>query len=316
MADNRVTTGLLLVVLGLALSAHRSSADTWHYPKPNPDGTLDQSPDWGGNCSTGRRQSPIDVNSKAAVKGTYPAFVFDNYDQPIKDASLVNSGHSIQANIRDTPASIYGGGLRNKYVLEQFHFHWSSEHTVADQRYALEVHIVHRNTKYDSLEEAIKYKGGVAALAVLFHVDEEPNETIQILLDATASLKDKVNDPVKLPETFILENLLPKSRTEYFRYEGSLTTPLCGESVVWTVFPESLPVSLDQLEEFKTVRDEKHEELVLNYRPVQPLNARALVWVTDAEAKPDDGGSSLLRINSVAMTAGLLLSIVICYFRT
>lgn len=315
MADNRVTESCLLVVLGLALTLSVCAADTWHYPKPNPDGTVGEPQHWGGSCDTGRRQSPIDLNMKAAVKGAYPLFVFDNYDQPMRNASLVNNGHTIQVSAGEVSASVYGGGLSNKYILEQFHFHWSSEHTIADQRYALEVHLVHRNSKYATLTDAAAQKAGVAVLAVLFHVSEQPNEAIKTILDETASVKDKVNDHVRLTESLTLENLLPKSRTEYFRYEGSLTTPLCAESVVWTIFPESLPVSLAQLEEFKTIRNGEHEELVLNYRPVQPLNARALVWVAETEQRADDG-SSFLRPNFASMSAALLLSIVICYFRT
>lgn len=314
MADNRVTESCLLVVLGLALTLSVCDADTWHYPKPNPDGTVGEPLHWGGSCDTGRRQSPIDLNMKAAVKGAYPLFVFDNYDQPMRNASLVNNGHTIQVSAGEVSASVYGGGLSNKYILEQFHFHWSSEHTIADQRYALEVHLVHRNSKYATLTDAAAQKAGVAVLAVLFHVSEQSNEAIKTVLDETASVKDKVNDHVRLTESLTLENLLPKSRTEYFRYEGSLTTPLCAESVVWTIFPESLPVSLAQLEEFKTIRNGEHEELVLNYRPVQPLNARALVWVAETEQIADDG-SSFLRPNFVSMFAALLLSIVICYFR-
>lgn len=313
MIGSRVHADLLVVLLGLVLA--RCGADTWHYPKPSPDGTIGQPEHWGGSCDTGRRQSPIDVNYKAAVKGAYPVFVFVNYDQTMRNASLVNNGHTIQVNVDDVSASVYGGGLRSKYILEQFHFHWSSEHTVSDQRYALEVHLVHRNSKYNTLAEASAEKAGIAVLAVLFHVDEQPSEVIKTILDVTASIKDKVNDYVRLTGNILLDSLLPKDRTEYFRYEGSLTTPLCAESVVWTVFPESLPISLAQLEEFKTIRDGEHEPLVLNYRSVQPLNARVLVWVADTERIVDSGTVRGSSIHAFTAINSLLLSIVICYFR-
>ncbi|XP_062548362.1 putative carbonic anhydrase 3 [Armigeres subalbatus] len=315
MADNRIVTGLSLIVLGFALSFPGCKAESWQYPKPNADGTVEEPENWGGTCDTGRRQSPIDLSHDAAVKGVYPLFVFDDYDQSMTNASLVNNGHTIQVNIGDESVSIYGGGLSGKYILEQFHFHWGSEHTIAGERYALEVHLVHRNSKYATLTEAAEEKTGIAVVGVLFHVDEQSNESIGTILNVTTSVKDKVNDYVRMTGSPTLESFIPKSRTKYFRYEGSLTTPVCSESVVWTVFPESLPVSLDQLEEFKSIRDAENEELVLNYRQVKPLNARALVWVTETEQRVD-GGASLPRLKLLSMTAGLLLSIMICYFRT
>lgn len=313
MIGSRVNVDLLLVTLGVALTS--CGADTWHYPKPNPDGTVGQPENWGGSCDTGHRQSPIDVNYKAAVKGAYPEFVFVNYDQPMRNASLVNNGHTIQVNVDDVSASVYGGGLRSKYILEQFHFHWSSEHTLDDQRYALEIHLVHRNSKYGTIAEASGEKAGIAVLAVLFHVDEQPSEVIETILDVTAAVKDKLNDYVRLTGDVILNSFLPKDRSEYFRYEGSLTTPFCAESVVWTVFPESLPISLAQLEEFKTIQDVEQEALVLNYRPVQPLNARVLVWVADTERAVDSGTLRGSSIHALTAIGSLLLSVVICYFR-
>ena len=42
-------------------------------------------------------------------------------------------------------------------------------------------------------------------------------------------------------------NLLPESRDSYWRYNGSLTTPYCNESVIWTVFTSTVPVSQEQV---------------------------------------------------------------------
>lgn len=43
-----------------------------------------------------------------------------------------------------------------------------------------------------------------------------------------------------------LEDMLPKKEklVHYFRYLGSLTTPTCDETVVWTVFKE--PIKLHE----------------------------------------------------------------------
>lgn len=307
-------TSIIVVAWMLLLGVTFDScvADSWHYPTPGPDGSIGQPEHWGGSCDVGKRQSPIEINHKAAVKGTYPDFFFVNYDVPLTNASLVNTGHTVQIMLGDSSTSIYGGGLREKYILEQLHFHWSSEHTIDDTRYALEMHLVHHSSKYNSVAEASTTKAGVAVLAVLFHVSEKSNDAIETILNSTDPVKEKVDDQVQLVEELELNKLLPKNRKVYFRYDGSLTTPVCAESVVWTVFPESLPISLAQVEDFKTIRDSDNEVLILNYRPVQPLNARVLVHVSDTEFV--ESGSVHIRYSISALVICALLSNVIFNF--
>ena len=62
----------------------------------------------------------------------------------------------------------------------------------------------------------------------------------------------------------------------YYRYDGSLTTPPCFESVIWTVLLEPLKLSLHQLHAFRYLHDH-HATIIKNtYRPVQPLGTRML----------------------------------------
>lgn len=46
-----------------------------------------------------------------------------------------------------------------------------------------------------------------------------------------------------------LAQLIPSEQnlTSYYRYKGSLTTPGCTEAVIWTLFENPIPLSMDQV---------------------------------------------------------------------
>lgn len=45
-------------------------------------------------CSSGKRQSPVDLHKDAAVRGRFPGFIFQNYDTSMASPSIINNGHS------------------------------------------------------------------------------------------------------------------------------------------------------------------------------------------------------------------------------
>lgn len=46
---------------------------------------------------------------------------------------------------------------------------------------------------------------------------------------------------------FSIEELLPERPAEYYRYKGSLTTPPCHPTVLWTVFRNPVQISREQV---------------------------------------------------------------------
>lgn len=45
-------------------------------------------------CDNGKRQSPINLSLRGAVRGVYDKLEGENYDKTITQAAMVNTGHS------------------------------------------------------------------------------------------------------------------------------------------------------------------------------------------------------------------------------
>lgn len=80
---------------------------------------------------------------------------------------------------------------------------------------------------------------------------------------------------------FNVGELLPPQLEHFFRYNGSLTTPPCYQSVLWTVFSRRAQISAEQLERLQealfSTDEEPSELLVQNFRSPQPLNQRVIL---------------------------------------
>ncbi|KAK6967450.1 carbonic anhydrase 2, partial [Biomphalaria glabrata] len=113
-------------------------------------------------------------------------------------------------------------------------------------------------------------------------------------------------------KTFPLLDLLPGNtdRLDFYRYDGSLTTPPCYESVIWSLATEYIQISEYQLNIFRNLYNEEHQHLVDDFRPVQELHKRT---VTTTKFKPTQaplttGNSN----NSATWIQGYLVNLCIC----
>jgi carbonic anhydrase len=158
--------------------------------------------------------------------------------------------------------------------------------------------MVHHEKRYDTLSKAAQEKNGIAVLGILFHVTKEPNAIIEKVLENSKAVFDVAGRNSTYRDKLLLSELLPRNQAKFFRYEGSLTTPSCGEAVVWTVFEQSIAISEDQLERFKSVHDDSGHELTHNYRHIQPLNSRALIYV---QGEGFDGSAASAKFISLPL---------------
>jgi len=202
----------------------------------------------------GKKQSPInilDIDSKYVSKDSLDLKVYCNTHTIIHD--VVNNGHSVQFDFELGDSIV----VKNEtFHLKQIHFHEPSEHTIDGIRYPIEIHLVHANKK-----------GKYTVLSILGKEGKEHTdfEFLELFL------------PVKNGETKIigkpydLKLILPKNISEYYSYEGSLTTPPCSENVSWVVFKDPITLSLNQVLKLK------HNMPLNNYRNEQPLNDRVVI---------------------------------------
>jgi carbonic anhydrase len=199
-------------------------------------------PEW-AKCSTGNRQSPIDIRDGMKVDLEQITF-----DYKPSSFNVTDNGHTVQVMVS-------GGNFitvaNRMYELIQFHFHRPSEERINGKGYEMVVHLVHKDAE-----------GHLAVLALLLERGK-PQPTIQTVWN---------NLPLEKLETMapsiVLDpmDLIP-ARRDYYTFMGSLTTPPCTEGVLWLVMKEPVQASPAQMALFSRLYP-------LNARPVQPSSGR------------------------------------------
>lgn len=203
---------------------------------------------WGefaSECANGKNQSPVNIES--ATDADLKDLQFDYEGKVI---SLLNNGHTLQTSLEGSNTLKVDG---KAFQLKQFHFHTPSENHVDGKEHPLEAHFVHADEQ-----------GNLAVVAVFFKLGES-NSTLAKLLKNIPS-KDQ-NIAIKVP--FDADALIPSDK-EYYRFNGSLTTPPCSEGVRWFVLKDVQSISPEQVKQFANVMGE-------NNRPIQALNARLIL---------------------------------------
>jgi len=197
-------------------------------------------------CKDGQKQSPINIAK--FLQEDVPNIESAYNPSPL---SIVNNGHTVQVNY--APGSGFSVDDM-RYELLQIHFHTPSEHYLDGAPYPMEAHFVHKAAD-----------GTLGVVGVMMKVGEH-NHTIEAIW---------LNTPINAGGTKEVESveinaadLMPAS-LDYYKYDGSLTTPPCSEGVRWHVMKDTIELSETQLKAFQAL-------FPVNARPVQPLNDRVV----------------------------------------
>jgi carbonic anhydrase len=239
---------LTLLASGCASMTHHSDQNThWSYSGhegPAYWGSLD--PKY-SICATGVNQSPIDltkfIDSDLSPLGL--AYKSGGYE-------VINNGHTIQVNYQPGSSLAIDGYI---YNLKQFHFHSPSENHINGKSYPMEAHLVHADKD-----------GNLAVIGVMFEEGDE-NKTLKEIgwkkPFITGSKKE-------LPFNVSADDILPANQ-DYYRFNGSLTTPPCSEGVLWLVMKQPITASKEQIVQFSNIMQQSTN------RPIQSINARAVL---------------------------------------
>ena len=244
---------VLMCLTGCAIQTHTEKVE-WGYEAENgPDVWGQLSPEY-SLCAEGKHQSPIDLVNPTPAE--LPPIFCEYYRTT--DLNIRNNGHTIEVSYPEG-SWIEVDGVR--YQLLQFHFHAPSEHTVAGESFDMEMHLVHKS-------EA----GSLAVVGLLIEKGKHNSE----LESVWAHLPDTAGETRNIENVNIdLQLMLSPTGTaqtvsDYYRYDGSLTTPPCSEEVQWIVLTTPIEMSEAQIAAFKAI-------IHNNNRPVQPLNGRELI---------------------------------------
>ena len=164
-------------------------------------------------ASTGKRQSPIDIELSKTPKRKLPALKFAYRKERLV---VYNNGHTIQHD--EKPGSFLHVG-DEVYALEQFHVHLPSEHTINGRHSDMEIHFVHKSKS-----------GKVAVVAVMVNAGRDKPVVVPPL-----SVPGKKGEKAVPFRGEVDPNRLIPSDHSYVTYQGSFTTPPCTEGVRWIV---------------------------------------------------------------------------------
>jgi carbonic anhydrase len=236
----------LAVALGCPICAAAAGAPAWNYSDEGPQKWSALDPSY-GVCASGDQQSPVDLRD--GVKADPPNVEFHWKREQFK---ALNTGRTVQFSGSTENSLIVG---TEKAGLVQFHFHLPSEHALSGKRQSMEVHFVHQRRSGDlTVISALLAAGGSnsAFSTIMSNIPRKTGEGVM----TTAPV-----DPT---------DLLPTSRQALWRYEGSLTTPPCSQTVEWIVFNTIVSVKGEDVERFRSV-------FPMNARPLQAIHRRFLL---------------------------------------
>lgn len=222
--------------------------------KCEPAFTYDDGPNgpghWHGVCATGHMQAPIDITKSEK----WPIPPLPPLEMNYKPAGLdmVNACNQYVIKLR-FPTNQWFKYRRKPYRLSEIVFREPGETAVKGKRPPMSLQFVHLSPELAFL-----------IIEVPIVVGAE-NRVIETLLDHIPEPgKEVKQDDVQINPM----DLLPFDHG-YYRYPGSLTTPICNEGATWFLLKTPIEMSQGQIDRYRKLYHN-------TARPLQPANDRPI----------------------------------------
>jgi carbonic anhydrase len=113
------------------------------------------------------------------------------------------------------------------------------------------MHLVHYNQKYGNITNAMNRDDGLAVVAVFLNAvgfGLFPFEDYALTpIINTLPLITNFNTSTNFFGPLLLNSLLPIDRTRFYRYNGSLTTPPCSQTVTFLIYEKPIDISKNKV---------------------------------------------------------------------
>ncbi|XP_054276138.1 uncharacterized protein LOC128995220 isoform X2 [Macrosteles quadrilineatus] len=234
--------------------------------------------------------SPVALVTRDASLLQLPSLQWYQYDRLPDSVYAKNTGFTvlIQASFKDKIPQLSSGPLLGQYNFSHVHFHWGqhnktgSGHSVDGIRFPLEMHVVHVKKNCTNLGETSGVKDGIAIAVHLFSLSEERNTSLDQLTAVLQFIKKSGCCATLFPSS-LAEIVRPFSQ-DYFSYRGAVPGSFSQQyRIVWLVSRQTLPVSSQQLEQFRNLQDAEGNFIRSNSSKPHPLADRKLYLISPSE---------------------------------
>ncbi|XP_047528855.1 carbonic anhydrase 1-like [Vanessa atalanta] len=239
-------------------------------------------------------QSPIAIAvQRCPTWSSLEPLRFKRYWDNDSNGVLLNTGQTAYFTL-DSPTRprLSGGPLIGDYIFEQMHFHWSvddftgCEHVLDGHGYAAECHLVHYNSKYESLEAAVEHADGLAVVGYLLEAADAPNPSFDMFVEGLEQIRKPEHSVVVSAESLAWMNREDVTTGSYVTYKGSLTTPPYTECVTWIIYEKPVQIGTEQLGLLRQLEGADSVPIERNVRPTQRHPpGHSVIYVKQIKAK-------------------------------